>query len=100
MRDETPSGPGSVLVQKLCHVEYDEHMSALDVFYEKDGRENRCIGEVLEWYRGEDAGDPERIGLNVLVENWRYLNDSGKKLWTFNSTILMEDKCWKARRRS
>ena len=46
MRDETPSGPGSVLVQKLCHVEYDEHMSALDVFYEKDGRENRCIGEV------------------------------------------------------
>ena len=46
MRDETPSRPGSVLVQKLCHVEYDEHISALDVFYEKDGRENRCIGEV------------------------------------------------------
>ena len=46
VRDETPRRPGSVLVQKFCHVEYDEHMSALDVFYEKDGRENRCLGEV------------------------------------------------------
>ena len=55
MRGETTSRPGSVLVQKLCHVEDDEHISALDVLYEKDGRENRCIGEVLEWYRGEDA---------------------------------------------
>ena len=34
--------------------------SALDVFYEKDERENRCIGEVLEWYRGADAGDLEK----------------------------------------
>ena len=48
VRDETPSRRGSVLVQKLCHVEDDEHISALDVFYEKHGRENRCIGEVLE----------------------------------------------------
>ena len=46
MKDETPSRPRSVFVQKLCHVEYDEHISALDVFYEKDGRENRCFGEV------------------------------------------------------
>ena len=46
MRDETPSRPGSVLVQKLCHVECDAHISALDVFYENDGRENRCLGEV------------------------------------------------------
>ena len=45
-------------------MEDDEHISALDVFYEKDGRENRCIGEVLEWYRGEDAGDLERSELN------------------------------------
>ena len=45
VRNETPSRPGSVLVQKLCHVEDDEHISALDVFYEKDGRENRCIGD-------------------------------------------------------
>ena len=32
VRDETPSRPGSVLVQKLCHVKDDEHISALDVF--------------------------------------------------------------------
>ena len=51
-RDETPSRPGSVLVQKSF-----EHISALDVFNEKDERENRCIREVLERYRGEDAGD-------------------------------------------
>ena len=49
MRCETTSRPGSVFVQKLCHVEDDEHISAMDVVYEKDGRENRCIGEVLEW---------------------------------------------------
>ena len=41
--DETPSRLGSVLVQKLSHVEDDEHTSAFDVFYEKDGREDRCI---------------------------------------------------------
>ena len=46
VRDETPSRPGSVLVQKSF-----EHISALNVFYEKDERENRCIGEVWEWYR-------------------------------------------------
>ena len=50
MRDETPSRPRAVLVQTLCHVGDDEYISALDVFYEKDGRENRCIGTVLEWY--------------------------------------------------
>ena len=37
MTGETPSRPGSVC-RSLCHVEYDEHISALDVFYEKDGR--------------------------------------------------------------
>ena len=30
--DETPFRPGSVFAQKLCHVEDDEHNSALDVF--------------------------------------------------------------------
>ena len=47
VRYETPCRLGSVLVQKLCHVEDDERISALDIFHEKDGRENRCIGEVL-----------------------------------------------------
>ena len=45
VRDETPSRPGSVLVQKSF-----EHISALDVFYEKDERKNRRIGEELERY--------------------------------------------------
>ena len=52
---ETQSRPGSVLVQKSSHVDDDVQISALDVFYEMDGRNSRYIGEVLEWYRGEDA---------------------------------------------
>ena len=79
MRDETPSRPGSVLVQKVCHVEDDEHTSALGVFYEKDERENRCIGEVFERYRGEDVGDLKRSELDELVENWTCLNAPGRK---------------------
>ena len=42
------------------HVDDDVQISALDAFYEMDGRMSRCIGEVLEWYRGEDAGDLKR----------------------------------------
>ena len=34
----------------------------------------RYIGEVLEWYRGEDAGDLTRSELNELVENMTCLN--------------------------
>ena len=52
---ETQSRPGSVLVPKSGHVDDDVHISALDAFYEMDGRKSRYIGEVLEWYRGEDA---------------------------------------------
>ena len=78
----------------LCHVEDDEYISAFDVFYEKDGRENRCIGEVLEWYRGEDAGDLARIELNELVENWARLGALGRKIWKIHSLILMEEKSW------
>ena len=39
---------------------YDVHSFALDAFYEMDGRKSRYIREVLEWYRGEDAGDLKR----------------------------------------
>ena len=46
---ETQDRPGSVLVQN-GHVDDDVQISALDAFYEMDG-------EVLDWYRGEDAGD-------------------------------------------
>ena len=77
---ETPSRPGSALVQKSGHGDGDVHISALDAFFEMDGRKSRYIGEVLEWYRGEDAGDLKRSELHVLVENWRYLNDPGKFL--------------------
>ena len=49
-------------------------ISALDVFYEMDGRKSRYIGEVLEWYRAEDAGDLKRSELNDSVENLTRLN--------------------------
>ena len=48
MKSETPSRPGSVLVLKSGHVEDDVHISALDVFHEKNERGSRNIGEVLE----------------------------------------------------
>ena len=54
---ETQDRPGSVLVQKSGHVDDDVRISA---FYEIDGRKSRYIGEVLDWYRGEDAGDLKR----------------------------------------
>ena len=48
---ETQSRPGSVLVQTSGHVDDDVQISALDAFYEKDGRRSRYIEEVLEPYR-------------------------------------------------
>ena len=66
---ETQSRPGSVLVQKAGHVDDDVHISALDAFDEMDGRKSRYIGEVLDWYRREDARDFRRSGLNEQVEN-------------------------------
>ena len=50
---ETQSRPGSVLVPKSGLVDYDVQTSALDAFYEKEGRKSRYIGEVLDWYREE-----------------------------------------------
>ena len=61
---ETQSRPGSVLVQKSGHVDDDVQISALDPFYEMDGRKSRYIGAVLEWYRGEDVGDLKRSETN------------------------------------
>ena len=61
---EAQSRPGAVLVQKSCDVDDDVQISALEPFYEMDGRKNRYIGEVLDWYRGEDAGDLERSEFN------------------------------------
>ena len=58
---EIQSRPGSVLVQKSGRVDDDVRISELDAFYGKDGRRSRYIGEVLERYRGENAGDVKRI---------------------------------------
>ena len=66
---ETQDRPGSVLVQKSGHTDDDVQISALDAFYEMDGRKSRYIAEVLEWHRGEDAGDLKRSESNELVEN-------------------------------
>ena len=71
---ETQDRPGSVLVQKSGRVDDDVQISALDAFYEKDERKSRCIGEVLEWYRGEDAGDLKRSELNESVESTTCFN--------------------------
>ena len=37
------------LVQKSGYVDDGIHISALDVFYEMDGRKSRYIKEVLDW---------------------------------------------------
>ena len=71
-----------VLVQNLGHVDGDIHISALDVFYEMDGRESRYIREVLNWCRKGDVGDLRRSGLNELVENLTRLNALEGKIWT------------------
>ena len=80
-RSETSSRPWSVFVQKSGHVDDDVQISSLDPFYEKDGRESRYIGDVLERYRGEDARDLKRSELNELVEIWTCLNALERKIW-------------------
>ena len=40
---ETQDRPGSVFVQKSGHVDDDVQISALDVFYDMDGRKSRHI---------------------------------------------------------
>ena len=84
---ETQSRPGSVLVQTSGHVEGDVQISVLDAFYEMDGRKSRHIGEVLEWYRGEDAGDLKRSELNELVENLTCINALEVKIWKGNQKV-------------
>ena len=74
---ETPSRPGSVLVQKSGHD--DVQLSALDAFHEMDGRKSRHIGEVLERYRGEDAGDLKRSEFDDLVQL-----DMSQRFWEEN----------------
>ena len=73
---ETQDRPGTVLVQKSGLVDDDVQISALDAFCEMDGRQSRYIGEVLERYRDEDAGDPKRSESDESVGNLTCLNAS------------------------
>ena len=57
-----------------------------------DGRKSRHIGEVLEWYRGEDAGDLKRSELNALVETLACLNDLVAKTWKSDQKVVMDDE--------
>ena len=82
-------------MQKSSHVDDDVQISALDAFYEIDGRNSRYIGEVLDWYRGEDAGDLKRSELNELVENLVCLNALEGKIWKNNHKVETDEKSWK-----
>ena len=86
---ETQDRMGSVLVQTSGHVDDDVHISALDAFYEMGGRKSRFIGEVLEWYRGEDVGD---------LKNLTCLNAFEVKIWKSDQKVVMDEKSWKTRR--
>ena len=78
---EKQDRPELVLVQNSGHVDDDTQISALDLFYEMDGRKSRYIKEVLDWYRDERATDLRRSELNELVENMTCLNDLEVKIW-------------------
>ena len=92
---EEQDRPRSVLVQSSCRVDDDEQISALDPFYEMDGRSSRYNREVLDWYRGEDAGDLKRSELNELVENLTRFNALERKLPKSNQKVAMDEKSWK-----
>ena len=95
MQQRLPTQVGSVLVQKSGHVDDDVQISALDAFYGTDGRKLRYIGEVLDWYRREDAGDLKRSELNELVENLTCLNAFKGKIWKSNQKVVTDEKSWK-----
>ena len=73
-------------------------MSALDAFYEMDGRKSRHIREMLDWYRGEDARDLKRRELNEVVENMTCINALAGEMWTINPKIVTDEQSWKTRK--
>ena len=79
-------------MQKSGRVDDDVQISALDDFYEMDGRKSRYIREKLDWYRGEDAGDVKRNELNELVGNLTCLNALEGKIWKSNQKVVMDEK--------
>ena len=64
----------------------------LDALFEMDGRKSRHIGEVLEWYRGEDARDLKRSELNEMVENLTCLNALEGEIWKCGQKIVMDEE--------
>ena len=77
----------------LCrNVDDDVQISALDASNEMDGRKSRHIGEVLVWYRGEDAGDLKRTELNELVENMTFLNALVEEIWKIDPKTVTDEK--------
>ena len=95
LRVVTQCRQGSVFEQKSGRVDDDVQNVCVGAFYEKDGRRNRYIGEVLERYRGEDAGDLKRSELDELVENRVCLNAVKKKMWKINAKILIDENSWR-----
>ena len=67
----------------------------MDAFYEMDGRKSGYIGEVLEWYRGEDARDLKRSETNELVDNLACFNVFEGKIWERDQKVVMDEKSWK-----
>ena len=47
---------------------------------------------MLEWNRGEDAGDLKRSELYELVENLTCLNALERKVWKSNQKVVKDDK--------
>ena len=70
-------------------------ISALDAFHEMDGPKS-CIREVLDWYRGEDAGCLRRSALNVSVENMTCLNALEGESWKIWNEELVQNSVMNA----
>ena len=87
-------GRGPFLCRVQVMFDYDIQISALDAFYEMDGRKSRYIREVLDWYRGEDAGDLKRSELNELVGNLTCLTVLEVKFWESNQKVVTDEKSW------
>ena len=69
------------------------HFSALYVTCAMDGRTSRCITEVLEWKRHEDAEDLGRKTPKEPVDNLVALNAFGKAVeedMTDSTGVVME----------
>ena len=67
--------PVSVLVQESGRFDDDVQFSALDPFYEMDGRKSRYIKEVLDGYRGEDARNLKRSEGEIWKNDQKVVTD-------------------------